>query len=859
MRTQTSAVAVLGLLAAFIASANGTVQFDIPTQSLADSLRALGAQAHINVIYDPPIVERHVAPALRGAITAEAALAELLKGTGLEYQFVTEKTVSIRIAGTRTSSNTSSIFQPTALPDGEGRGDERRLHLAQSASSPDLSQGEDMPKDADEEAAKLEEIVITAQKREERSIDVPMSITAKSGEELVAAGIKNVRDLSYAVPSLSVYETGPGRQMIIVRGIGSFRGTSSLTGLYLDELPISGLQDSRNPAYADLIALDLDRVEVLKGPQGTLFGEGAAGGVLRFITKDPDLSRLGGELSTEFSNTADGGWSEEVSGVVNVPLANDVFGIRVAAKYENISGWIDQPAGIPAITTSSGPISQPSIGREDINDSEVKHVRVKALYAPTSELRLTALAEIHRNKGGGSNVVNQEPFEDSNFVQAFDRNAPTGYYDDYDMFNLTVTYDFAFAELLSSTSYANIDSSQSETQLLNAQTGPWLEILVPAYQNHSTGFTQEFRFTSVQESAFNWTFGANYKDAELIHGFGDAGFSACIFGSICLPPGLSAGEKPTKTSKSWAGFADVSYEFLNRLEVGGGLRYFSDKRESFNLQVSPVILSGDFSKTTYRAYLKYAFSPDANVYISTGTGFRSGDFNDATAVANGAPQKISPETTLSYELGTKLRLLNGRIRLDAAAFYTEYQDMFANRTTFSPTTTTGLVTFTANGQDAKIKGVEWEMGWAITNRLDLTLAGDVTDTEITQVDATDTAPVYVVGDPVNFAPKHSASAIADYRFQWAAAMPGFLRLSFDRQGKSYCTERSNVLIIDKQFIAPAVSFFSASIGGEWNGWNWNLFGRNLLNEDGPLNASLDGVISAQARPRTIGVGISKSF
>lgn len=689
----------------------------------------------------------------------------------------------------------------------------------------------------------LEEVIVSAQKRDERLIDVPVSITARSGEQLESAGIEDVRDLSYAVPSLSVYETGPGRQMIIVRGIGSFRGTSSLTGVYLDELPVSGLQDGRNPAYADLIAIDLDRVEVLKGPQGTLFGEGAAGGVLRFLTKDPDLSRAGGELSTEFYNTADGGWSEEVTGVVNVPLVSEVFGIRLAAKYEDISGWIDQP----------------SIGREDINDSEVKHVRVKALYAPTLNLRITSLAEIHRNEGGGSNVVNQEPFKDSNFRQAFDLNAPTGYYDDYDMFNLAIKYDFSFAQLVSSTSYTDIDSVQSETQFLDGDPVPWLEISIPEYQNHSTVVTQEFRLASLQGGPFNWIFGANYKDAELVTGLGDAGLSACIFGGVCLTPGLSAGEEPTKTSKSWAGFADVSYEFADRLEVGGGLRYFSDKRESFNLQVSPTVLAGDFSKTTYRAYLKYSISPDANVYVSTGTGFRSGDFNDETAVANGAPRDISPETTLSYELGTKVSLLDGRLRMDAAVFYTEYRDMFADRTSFTPSTATGLVTYTANGQDAEVKGVEWEIGWAMTDRLALTLAGDVTDAEISRTDATDSDPVYVVGDPVNFAPEYSVSAAVDYGFQWADAMPGFFRVSFDRQGKSYCTERSNVLVLDQQFIAPAVSFLSASVGGEWSGWHWNLFGRNLLDEDRPLNASLGGVISAQARPRTIGVSLSKSF
>jgi outer membrane receptor protein involved in Fe transport len=701
----------------------------------------------------------------------------------------------------------------------------------------------------------LEEVVVTAQKRKERTIDVPMSITAISGEKLTAAGITNMRDLSFAVPSLSVNETGPGRQLITLRGISGLRGTSSLIGVYLDELPVSGLQDGRSGvAYADLRVIDLDRVEVLKGPQGTLFGEGAAGGVIRFMTKDPDLSRLGGELSTELFNTAKGGWSEEVTGVVNAPLVKDVFGIRIAAKYENTSGWIDHPAGIPAPMTASGPIGLPSIGHEDINDSEVKHVRVKALYTPTSNLRISGMAEIHRNTGGASNIVNQEPIKDSNFLQAFDRNAPTGYYDDYDMFNLAVAYDFGFAEFVSSTSHAKLDSVQSETQVIDGEPVPWLEILVREYQNHQSITSQEFRFTSARKGPFNWTLGANYKDAELTGGYGDAGFDAVVgaFGYFVFS-GAQPGFEPTNKSKSWAGFADASYEFFDRLEVGGGLRYFDDAREYFDKGASPItIQSADFSKTTFRAHIKYAISDDANVYFNAGNGFRSGGFNDAANVAGGAPLTYLPETTMSYELGAKTSLLNGRIRLDAAAFYTEYQDMIASRLL------QGGLGYTANGQNAEVKGLEAELGWAATDRLTLSLAGDVTDTEITELDPTDPNPVYVLGDPISNVPKYGLSATADYRFKWMGSMPGFFQLSFNRKGKAYVSDRSNTLIIDRQIVSSELNMLNASVGGEWSGWNWSLFGRNLLDEDELIKLFSTGQ-TAQLRPRSVGIAIGKSF
>jgi iron complex outermembrane recepter protein len=691
----------------------------------------------------------------------------------------------------------------------------------------------------------LEEVIVTAQKRAERVIDVPMSITALSGDALTAAQITNVRDLSYSVPSMAVFETGPGHQSISIRGVASSRGTSSLTGVYLDEMPVSGLQDDFFPAYADLRVIDLDRVEVLKGPQGTLFGEGAAGGVVRYLTRDPDLQHVGGELSTSFYNTADGDWSGEVGGVFNLPLVDDVFGIRVAAKYESLSGWIDQP----------------SIGKEDINDSETKHVRVKALYAPSDNLRIRALAEIHRNDGGGSNIVNVEPHDSSNFLQAFDRSAPTDFWDRYDMFNLAVTYNFGSVELLSSSSYGESDAEQSFTQLVDSQPSPALEVLIRDYPNSSKTVSQEVRLASVGQGALSWTIGANYKDAELEAGFGPHGADGILLGNTPTPillPGFFAGIRPTWTSTSWAGFADASYTFLGRIELGGGVRYFNDDRESYDVSVTPrTVQSATFSKTTYRAYAKYVLSPNANIYATVGTGFRSGGFNSPAVVAGGAPLKILPETTMLYELGAKAALLNGRLRLDVAAFRTEYQDMMASRLSTSPVT--GLpVQYTANGQDAEVNGVELSANWAATDNLTLSLAGDVTDAEITEVDQSVQVRPVNVGDPIGV-PEYSLSGAIDYSFEWFGAEGGLLRLAVSRKGKQEIVGRDNPFALPyTELASPEVTFVEASIGGEWSGWKWSLFGNNLLDEDNLLYPSFTG-FSSQARPRTFGIAMSRTF
>lgn len=688
----------------------------------------------------------------------------------------------------------------------------------------------------------LEEIIVTAQKREQRLLDVPMSISALSAESLAVNGVDNALDLSLVVPGLATLEFGPGLQALAIRGISGIRGSSSLIGVYLDEMPVTAMQSTGNTP--DIRAIDLERVEVLKGPQGTLFGEGAAGGVVRYITRDPDLSRLGGQLATEFYSTADGGWSKEITGVVNVPIATDRFGIRIAAKYEDKAGWIDQPTA----------------GRTDINDSEVKHVRVKALLQASERLRIKALAEIHRNDIGSQNIVNDYPLSQSNFIQAYDRLAPTGYEDEYEMYNLTMTYDFGFAQLLSSTSRGVFDSTLALTQLTRERPDPYLEILQKGDHAYATNITaQELRLTSTTAGALKWVLGLNYKDADS-RLFSGEGLDVIIFGGTAnelVVPGLGFGALSTNTSESWAGFADASYDVTDRLELGAGVRYFYDERETYDPRDAASYTSGNFDHVTYRGYLRYQLANNVNAYASIGTGFRSGGFNSPVNIARGAPNSYGPEETTFYEIGIKAA--HERVRVEGALFYGKYDGMLEDVNIASPVDG-GILQFTSNSQDAQIKGLELALDWLATDQLTLSVSGNLTDTEITWVAPAVTSPTFFEGDPINAVPKYGVSARADYRFQWSAGMPGYWNVTFNRRGKSYDTNRNfyGGITLDDQQAAPVVNFLNASVGVDWNGWNWDVFGRNLLDEDRPVNAGITGLL-VQYRPRTFGIGVSKTF
>jgi len=686
------------------------------------------------------------------------------------------------------------------------------------------------------------EIIVTAQKRAESIKDVPLSIAAKSGEELEQNRIMNTLDLSLAVPGLAVAETGPGRQIVVIRGLGSERGSSSLTGIYLDEMPVTGAQDGFNASYIDLRTMDLERVEVLKGPQGTLFGEGAVGGAIRYITKDPELSRVSGKLSGTVYDTEDGDWSQEVVGIVNIPLVEDVLGLRVAGTYENKGGWIDRP----------------STGAANINDNEVFNIRVKALWRPIDGLDIKGMVVVHRNNGGASNIVNTPPRDRSEFTQAlwfdgtsWNRNGPTAIEDKYELYNLSISYDFSFANFLSSSSYAKIDSVSPFTQLLNFPN-PTLEIYFRDYIQDAKIKSQELRLTSKGEGPFNWTIGGFYKEASIDREW-RSGYDFVYQGLMLT--GITAGSVPASTSKSIAGYADASYQLTDRIKVGGGLRYFHDKRESFDRAAKAATFQkGSFNATTFRVYASYEPADDVHLYVNVGDGARSGGFNAPTSIPLGAPPTYGPERVMSYEAGAKTYFFDRALSFDVALFYSKYSDMQDDTIITSPVDGVTPIAYTANDQRARIQGVEWDVNWRATSQLTLGIAGDVTDSKIT---SRSSGSPYDVGDPINFVPKYSVAAHATYRFELGDELPGYFRVEYNRKGKSIQTLR-RALADPPQGVAPAVDLVNATVGFEHADWDFSLFGRNLTDERGIIRAGVTGQ-TAQARPRTFGVTVGRRF
>ena len=683
----------------------------------------------------------------------------------------------------------------------------------------------------------LAEIVVTAELRQENLKDVPMSITAVSGESLALEHVTNIRDLAATVPNLDVAPLGPGQQIISIRGLSGERGSSSLTGIYLNNIPVSGLQDSFLATYPDVGMYDLQRVEVLKGPQGTLFGEGAVGGVVRFMTNTPDLTKYSGNVSLSLFGTDGGKLSEDLTLVANLPLIQDVFAVRLAANVLDDAGWIDQP----------------SIDRRGINNDRVEDGRVEALFTPTSELAINAMVALHHGAAGASDIVNEGTPQESNFTQGYFPylHLPTDSWNKYVMSNLSITYHFAFADLLSSTSRINRQSVQDSTQVWPPDT---LQDTVDfeGYQQINKTTSQEFRLTSVGESRFKWVAGAMYRDTTLNNTLGTQYISLFNGGFVeVIPPGAST----TNESKSVAGYGDLSYKITHSLEVGAGIRYLHDERSAVEPGVSDSLESANFNVPTYRYFASYSIVDGVKVYASVGTGFRSGGFNDIATVQLGAPANFGPEHDKSYEAGIKSAFFDRRVSVDAAVYYSSYRDLQDDSVTRNAAGTT--IQYTNNSQSADLRGVEWDADWRATANLTLHLAGDVMNTKIITASS---ASSYSVGDPIDFVPRYSVMIGADYRLNWAANLPGVVHIDFNRKGQSYDTLNGledNYGTPD-QVKATPVNFLNLSLSTMRDGWTFTAFGRNLTDERGYIRPGSSGWQS-QARPLNVGITIAKDF
>jgi len=806
---------------------------NIPAEELGSALQTLAKDYDFQVLYRTEIVRDLKTRGAAGSLTPDEALQAVLAGTGLSYKYLDAGTVTI----IRAVNAAAAVPQAQAGPPGNskevGKSSSQNFRVAQAANQPATGVAALEQRGANlEGTGALEEVIVTAQKREQRLLDVPISIVAVSADELAKRSITNIDDLSLAVPGLSIQSSGSFQRQIVLRGVSNIFGTSSLVGIYLDEADVT----SAGGNQLDLQTYDLERVEVLRGPQGTLYGEGSAGGTVRFITKNPQLDRFSMSADVAALFTENGAPSQRIRAVVNVPLIDNVLGLRIAGTFDHEGGWMNQPAA----------------GVEDFNSQNLTEVRTKALWQPTSQFALNAMAVVHRNSAPPN--VGEDQY--GNYTQVFNFTTTPRGEDDFELYNLTGTYDFDVAKLVATGSYIRQNKSFEylgfRYQLTPPGTPPYGQYVL-SRPHDDTIYNGEIRLASSGPSPWQWTvgvFGRHATDEEITTEIFDLPGSAGV--PVNDPAdGLSPDTFVSPTSalaKSWAVFADTSYKLFDRLTLGSGLRYYRDEEEN------PLDgQTADFHTLNPRVYAQYKLFDSMNAYASAGKGFRSGGLN-----SEGQPS-FGPEEVWTYELGEKSSLAEGRVSADVALFwsnYTNYQIV-----AFVPPPVANVIT--SNAGEARIKGVEWALAWKPWEAWTLSFSGDYLNTEFTKIDVAADAAPYAVGDPLDLFPKYELTVATQRDFTWNGRA-GFFRLDYSEHAKETYRNRN---VDGPGFPTPwyynesdIIHMLNLHVGLRWNeNLSLGFFAQNLLNDRGFLDPYSIESNAARARPRTYGVQFGVKF
>lgn len=685
-------------------------------------------------------------------------------------------------------------------------------------------------------AAPLSEIIVTAQKYEQRLIDVPIDVTAVTAAEIKERSVTTLQDLQYAVPGLTWAETGPGQGRVQIDGVGATGGSvgAPTIGEYLDEMPITAPGAG---ASMDVRLLDMERVEVLHGPQATLYGEGSMGGTIHYVTASPDLHNFSGSFDGSWGSVTDGGSSYRGDVVLNAPLVPDRLGIRVVAGYEREGGWID------SLVT----------GMKDVNGVDVKTFRAKLLFRPVDDLSISLM------------VLHEEYDQHYQNFGTKDRETATGFptanAETYDLGNLIIKYNMGWATLVNSTGFLHREPTnatdltgflQPDLALFGLPPSVIATIKSIGYPTASThnALSDELRLSSNPGGPFNYLVGAYFRDYRTIF----------LNDTVTAPGTLPfefLHEAGSSSSKSAAGFAEVRYAFTPQLEALLGLRYYHDQETlvqtgSGVFDVPGAEMSkGTFTSTNPRLNLSYKPWEDSLVYLNVAKGFRSGQFN--LGATPPAPPSAAPETLWTYELGVKQEWLSHRLSTDLSIYYNRWSDI----QTLGIQNGKPLGYYTNVGK-ASGPGVNLSLSARPIPELTLSATAGYTDMKYDTNSAQTNK-----GDPIDLVAKSTFSASAEDRHPLSDTLAWVTRLDFMHTSGTQLTLRDYVTLgLGTQTVFPTDprNILNARMGLDFGKYQVYLFGNNLTDNNGTLYPAFGSFPEpVLTTPRTVGVEVRATF
>ncbi|EIL94062.1 TonB-dependent receptor [Rhodanobacter spathiphylli] len=702
-------------------------------------------------------------------------------------------------------------------------------------------------------------VIVTANKRSERLQDVPMAVSALQGLQLERESAVSFADYATRVPGLNVISSGQGRTQLVLRGITSGSGQpNSTVGTYIDDVPFgsSTVYAAGSVLTPDIDPADLERVEVLRGPQGTLYGSNTLGGLVKFVTTPPDATRAYGRVRAGVSSVEDGGTGSDVHAMFNVPLAADKLALRINAYERHDPGYVDN------VLT----------GKRDVNRAKVSGTRAQLLWTPsdTVSLRLSALAQNLGSDGAGLvdggvdvDALTLKPIH-GDLQQV--RSPGTGQFRlKYRLYDASLNADFGGAKLFSSTSYGTLDMNSNAD--ITAAYGP---LLNPLFGLPNGGyslvnpmtldkFTQELRLQSPETQTVEWRAGVFYTREKTTAHQNILSFDASTGEPIALPTLADLSMGPAIFTE-WAAYGDLTWHATSRFSVLVGARYSSDRttyaQTGDGLIVGPsqFTIRGSDNPTTYLLNPSFRFSDDLMVYGRIASGFRPGGPNVGVPPGLGAPLTFGPDKLVSYELGLKATTMQRRMTFDVSAFYIDWSQI-------QLTVVSGGIGFMGNGGKASSKGVEAAWQYAPARGLLLSANASWTDAKL---DA-DTPPGLFgyKGDRLPYVPKWNASVGVDYDFPLAGGWSGFVGA-----GYRYVGERKTDFVAAPGPRRDVPDYDGVDLRAGVNVGNWTIkaYVKNLTNERGITSLASETTdphanpfAAVYVMPRTVGLSASVDF
>ncbi|HEY7643197.1 MAG TPA: TonB-dependent receptor [Steroidobacteraceae bacterium] len=704
-------------------------------------------------------------------------------------------------------------------------------------------------------ADRLEEIVVTARRHATTLQDTPLSVTALTSDRLRRSAASDITEWFASAPGLSYSDDGWGGHRTTFRGITSAAGVEPrpLSAWYLDDVPMitfAGSSQLGQLGAPHPQAVDLERIEVLRGPQGTLFGSNALGGAVRQITHAPELDKFYGWVDAGVSTTAHGGDNHQLSAVLNVPIVEEAALRLVGYRYE-YGGYIDNEAR----------------GIADIDNSDTTGGRVAVRWQPTTDLTLgiRALGQKRTARGLSSTDVVAGSYRQRRY-------APERDIESWELFNFTLDYDLPWAHLASSTAY--VDRQPILTFDITSGTAPFVGFTIPTGNDYNDGvrdLVQELRLVSAAEGKLAWVAGAYYEtqDRATHQNWLSPGFDAATGG---LAASFGYPDSPWHADyfshfRQRALYGEVAYALAAawRATISGRWFDFSDHLDD---DFAGLLASGatnahaDYRENgvTPRFALEYRPGEHTLIFVSAAEGFRPGGVNEFTAdVLQSCQQDLdalglafapgfASDTLWNYEIGARVRTLDGRLGGSVSAYHIDWRDM--QTLLLLPSCGAGL---TENAGRASNNGVEVELSWLAPGSLELMVSASYVDARLEE-DVPNLAGE--ANQRIPTVPDWTVSGSARRGFHLSAGLAGFVQADFQYVGGAWNTYDATT----RKWVASR-ELFNLRAGGQRGRWEVELYAENVFDERGVLYHNLNflGEWQTLVRPRTLGMRARVGF